>query len=365
MPEVRLVGVSKRFGDVVAVDHVDLEIGDGEYFSLLGPSGCGKTTTLRIIAGLVQPDEGEVYIDGRLVNDVPPEDRNVGFVFQHFEIFPFMTVFDNVAYPLRIVGTPEPEVEERVWKVLDMVELRYAADRYPRDLSAPELQKCGIARALVRGSKLLLLDEPLGALDPEVRKKFREMLRGLVKEHGLTAVHVTHDQEEAMAISDRIAIMRRGRIIQVGSPMELYLRPKTIFVANFMGETNFLEAIVVSSSEEGSELRLRGGIPIKVKVSYPEIGARVIVAVREEALKTSKEPFDANSIEGRAVSSAFLGRFVRHRVELVNGEFIKVREPSTSSRPYRRGERVYVYFPPSKMLVYPYPPDLMDELSLT
>lgn len=364
MPDVRLVDVTKRYGEVVAVEHLNLHIREGEYFTLLGPSGCGKTTTLRIVAGLTEPDEGEVYIDGRNVSGVPPEDRNIGLVFQHFEIFPFMTVYENVAYSLTLQGLDEEDIERRLYQALEVAGLSEAADKYPQELGAPELQRCGIARALAKGSKLLLLDEPLGALDPETRERFRFTLRSLVKGQGLTAIHVTHDQGEAMAIADRVAVFRRGRVLQVGGPLELYDRPASIFVANFVGETNFLEG-VVERSEERTLVRLRGDLLIEAGESGLEAGSRVIIGVRRENMSMgSMRDEGVNNLPGRVVRAAFLGKLIRYRIELDNGDFIEIKRPTRMGEVFEEGERVYVLFPAGKVLVYPYPRDLRYELAL-
>lgn len=364
MADVNLVNVSKRYGDVVAVDRLNLHIKDGEYFVLLGPSGCGKTTTLRIIAGLTAPDEGEVYINNEDVSGVPPEDRNLGLVFQHFEIFPFMSVYENVAYSLTIQGVDEEEIDRSVYHTLEVAGLLEAADKYPQELSTPELQRCGIARAIARGSQLLLLDEPLGSLDANARERFRFTLRSLVKGRGFTAIHVTHDQLEAMAIADRIAVFRRGRILQVGEPLELYERPATIFVANFVGETNFLEGIV-ERSNEGTTIRLRGGFMIGAGESILEPGSRAVIGVRRE--NTLIKPIDskaANCLPGMVVRAAFLGKLIRYMVELDNGDFIEIKQPTRMGKVFKEGERVHVVLPAEKVLIYPYPKDMRDDLAL-
>jgi len=364
MPDVRLVNVTKRFDDVVAVDRLNLHVRNGEYFVFLGPSGCGKTTTLRIVAGLTEPTEGEVYIEDRNVSEVPPEDRNIGLVFQHFEVFPFMTVYDNVAYSLTIQGLDDEEIDKRVHQALEVTGLNDVADNYPNNLSAPELQRCSIARVLAGGSRLLLLDEPLGSLDPKTRERFRFTLRSIVKGRGLTAIHVTHDQEEAMAIADRIAVFREGRILQVGSPVELYERPASIFVANFVGETNFLEGIV--EKREGKTLvRLRGDLLIEAAESEFDAGSRAVVAVRRENmfLSSSREK-GVNSLLGHVVRAAFLGKLVRYRIELENGDFIEVKQPTRTGEIFEEGESVHIIFSPEKVLVYRYPKDLFHELAL-
>jgi len=256
MPKIQLKGVTKRFGKkILAVDNVSLEIQDKEYFSLIGPSGCGKTTLLRMIAGLIQPTKGEIYIDDTLVNDVPPEDRGIGFVFQTYALFPHMNVFDNVTYGPRVKAWEAKRAASLGRETLEMVKLDKRADAYPHELSGGMMQRVAVARALAAGSKILLLDEPLGALDAKIRNELRYEIKRLVEDLGLTAIHVTHDQAEAMAISDRIAVMKKGRILQVGTPYELYMNPQQIFIANFIGESNFLEGRVIGMEDDKTTVR--------------------------------------------------------------------------------------------------------------
>jgi len=364
MTDVKLMNVKKRYGEVIALDRISLHVKDGEYFVLLGPSGCGKTTTLRIIAGLTAPDEGEVYIDNKDVSGIPPENRDLGLVFQHFEIFPFMTVYENVAYSLTIKGVDEEEIDKNVYHTLEVADLLEAADKYPQELNTPELQRCGIARAITKGSQLLLLDEPLGSLDVDARERFRFTLRRLVKGRGFTAIHVTHDQLEAMAIADRIAVFRRGKIIQVGDPLELYERPATIFVANFIGETNFLEGIV-ERRNEGTTLRLRGDFLIKAGESLLEPGTRAVIGVRREnTLIVPSDDGAANSIPGMVIRAVFLGKIVRYTVELENGDFIEIKQPTRTEKAFKEGEKVHVALPVEKVLIYPYPENMQYELAL-
>ncbi len=360
-----MVNITKRYGKIVAADKVNLHVKDGEYFTLLGPSGCGKTTTLRAIAGLVYPDEGEAYIGDRLVTHLPPEDRGIGFVFQHFEIFPFMTVLENVAYGPNIRGWNLEKAEEEVWEALEIVGLADRADMYPRELGAPGLQRCGIARALATGARLLLFDEPIGAMDAKVRMQFRNELRRVVKEGGLTAVHVTHDQEEAMVISDRIAVMRRGRVLQVGSPLELYAHPDNIFVANFVGETDFLEGTVKEKDEKGCVIELYGGSLIRTMDKAKSEGEKVVVGIRRENFKIDKgKRRIVNAIYGRFRRSAFMGTHLRHEVRLDNGSSIEVKEPMATAHSLASNDRVTVSFPPGYALVYKYPENLKFELAL-
>lgn len=288
MPDVRLVNVTKTFGKIVAVDCINLHIHDKEYFSLLGPSGCGKTTMLRLVAGLVQPDEGEIYIGDKLVNDAPPEDRDIGFVFQTFALFPHMNAWDNVIYGPRVKGFDMEKADTIGHEVLEMVRLHERLDAFPNELSGGMMQRIAVARALAAGAKLLLLDEPLGQLDAKVRKELRYEIRRMVRDLDLTAIHVTHDQSEAMAISDRIAVIKKGKVLQVGTPEELYMNPKSIFVAHFIGESNFLEGYVSSISSKGAIIELRGGIKVQTVNKGIKKGERMVLAIRPETFVVKK-----------------------------------------------------------------------------
>lgn len=239
MARVKLEKVVKRYGRVVAVDHVDLNIVDGEFFSLLGPSGCGKTTTLRLIAGLEFPDEGFIYIDDKVVNNVHPKDRDVAMVFQNYALYPHMTVFENIAFPLesrrKALGLSKEEIRKRVLETARFLGIEELLERYPSQLSGGQQQRVALARALVRKPKVWLLDEPLSNLDAKLRVLMRGELKRLQKQLGITTIYVTHDQVEAMSMADRIAVMNKGRVAQVGSPDELYARPADTFVATFIG----------------------------------------------------------------------------------------------------------------------------------
>jgi spermidine/putrescine transport system ATP-binding protein len=255
---VELREVSKRFGEVEAVHQVSLQIREGEFFSLLGPSGCGKTTTLRMIAGFERPDAGEILIRGQRMNEVPPFHRPVNTVFQHYALFPHMTVFENVAFGLEMKRLPREEIRRRVAEALRLVRLTGLENRYPRQLSGGQQQRVALARALVNRPAVLLLDEPLGALDLKLRKEMQLELKNLQHQVGITFIYVTHDQEEAMTMSDRIAVMNQGRVLQVGTPVEIYERPATRFVADFIGETNFLEGRLVAFEEGYARVEVEG-----------------------------------------------------------------------------------------------------------
>ncbi len=366
MPDVRLVNVTKRFGKIVAVDNVSLHIKDKEYFSILGPSGCGKTTLLRLIAGLIEPDEGEVYIGDRLVNKVPPEDRDIGFVFQTFALFPHMNAWENVTYGPRVKGFDMKKAERIGHEVLEMVRLHERLDAFPHELSGGMMQRIAVARALAAGAKLLLLDEPLGHLDAKVRNELRYEIRRMTKDLELTAIHVTHDQSEAMAISDRIAVMKKGKVLQVGTPQELYMNPKSIFVAHFIGGANFLEGFIVEASDKMATIELRGGVKVQAVNKGLGKGERVILAVRPEVftIKRGKSRSE-NAIFGVVERFAFEGTNLRYEIRLENQDLIVVVTPSLSCEWFNMGEKVALSFQPESAHLFTYPEaGLREELAV-
>ena len=356
MPDVHVENVTKRFGKLVAVNDVSLHINDKEYFALLGPSGCGKTTLLRLIAGLIQPDKGEIYIGGKLVNDVPPEDRDIGFVFQTFALFPHMNAWNNVIYGPRVKGFDMKKAGTIGHEVLEMVRLHERLDAFPNELSGGMMQRIAVARALAAGAKLLLLDEPLGQLDAKVRNELRYEIRRMTKDLGLTAIHVTHDQSEAMAISDRIAVMKKGTLKQVGTPSELYMSPKNVFVANFIGESNFLEGYVVRKSGEEITTELRGGIRVQSASNDVKKGERVVLAIRPETFVVGKgTEREMNSILGTVERVTFEGTNIRYEIRLQNQDLIVIVKPSIIGEWFKLDERITVSFPSTKAHLFSYP----------
>lgn len=368
MPKIQLKGVTKRFGKkILAVDNVSLEIQDKEYFSLIGPSGCGKTTLLRMIAGLIQPTKGEIYIDDTLINDVPPEDRGIGFVFQTYALFPHMNVFDNVTYGPRVKAWEEKRAASLGRETLEMVKLDKRANAYPHELSGGMMQRVAVARALAAGSKTLLLDEPLGALDAKIRNELRYEIRRLVEDLGLTAIHVTHDQAEAMAISDRIAVMKKGRIFQVGTPYELYMNPQQIFIANFIGESNFLEGRVIGVEDDKAIVKLRGDLKVgATKNETSQIDERIVLAVRPEAFEIVKGRRKlVNELNGVIEKVRFEGTDIRYEIRLANDDSIVVVRPSLGGEWLKEADEVTVGFSPEKSQMFLYPPKgLMAELEV-
>ena len=351
---VEIKGVTKRFGDVVAVADFSLEVQRGELVTLLGPSGCGKTTTLRIVAGFERPDSGRVFIFSREVTNVPPEKRDVGMVFQNYALFPHMTVFQNVAFPMRIAKRPKREIREKVREYLALVRLEGLEGRYVTQLSGGQKQRVALARALARSPKILLLDEPLSALDAKIRIQLREEIRQLQQKLGITTLYVTHDQEEALSISDRIVVMNEGNIEQVGVPTEIYFRPRTLFVASFVGTMNFFTGTTVATGEEiklkWHELLL--SLPPGVDVRP---GEEVSVGVRPERLSLAFDKADIppgyNVIPGDVSFVTFLGSTMRVEVVLVDGTKVKIDLPTKEGINPRQAQKVYLCFPPGDAVV--------------
>jgi spermidine/putrescine ABC transporter ATP-binding subunit len=305
--DVALRGLAKRYGATRALDDVSLEIAPGEFFTLLGPSGCGKTTTLRAVAGFVTPDAGDVLIRGARVNDVPAHRRHVGLVFQSYALFPHRTVRQNVAFGLRMQGTPRAEIDRLVHEALTLVQLPGHGDRYPRELSGGEQQRVALARALVTRPAVLLLDEPLGALDKKLRDHMKIELKRLQRDIGVTTIYVTHDQEEALTMSDRVAVMRAGRVEQVGAPREIYETPQTVFVAGFIGNTN-----LIAGRSRGGAVVECGGVTIATASAVPAAGAPVTVAVRPERIRLNETDGLDNQLPATVAHVVYQGETVRY-----------------------------------------------------
>jgi thiamine transport system ATP-binding protein len=310
---VELDGVSKRYGETAALSDVSLTVEDGEFFTLVGPSGCGKTTTLRLLAGFEPPTEGTIRFDGESMRGVAPEDRDIGLVFQSYALFPHMTVAENVAYGLEFSEPPGgASVDERVAELLELVGLEGFEDRDPTELSGGQQQRVALARALAPGPELLLLDEPMSALDARLRERLRREVRSIQSELGVTTVYVTHDQAEALAVSDRLAVLSAGRVEQVGEPRALYRRPRSRFIADFVGENNVFEGTAVA---EGTD-RGAGGTTVRVRegtfgIADDASEERVTFCVRPEAFDPDER---RNRITGRVLDSEFLGERTRVRL---------------------------------------------------
>jgi spermidine/putrescine transport system ATP-binding protein len=350
---VELRNVWKRFpgpgGEVVtAVRNVTLQIRDGEFFALLGPSGCGKTTSLRMIAGFELPTEGEIFIHGRPMGHTPPFQRPVNTVFQNYALFPHMTIGENVAFGLQMDRAPKSEIAHRVQEALKMVRLPGYENRRVRQLSGGQQQRVALARALVKRPEVLLLDEPLGALDLKLRKEMQLELKRLQREVGITFVYVTHDQEEALTMSDRIAVMSGGEALQVGDANEIYERPNCRFVADFIGETNFLDGRVALQNGRQATVTLPGGLEVHAETEEPlPIGAEVSVAVRPEKVNLGVREGADNQFSGSVESVVYIGTDTHYDVRLLGEQRLRVREQNhlPGSRPLaREGDRVTVNF---------------------
>lgn len=314
---VNIEGVVKRFGDTLAVDHVTLRIEPGDLFFLLGPSGCGKTTLLRSVAGFVTPDEGRVRLDDEDITDQPPHLRDTGMVFQSYALWPHLTVAQNVAFGLEMRRLPRAEIRRRVDEALATVRMTDRASHRPNQLSGGQQQRVALARALVVQPRCLLLDEPLSNLDAKLRLEMRGEIRRICKRAGLTSIYVTHDQKEALSIADRIAVMRDGRIVQAGTPLELYRRPASAFVAGFIGEANFLDGRVVCVEPDRTVVGTAAGTWTCAPVSSVAPGASVRLCIRPEALRFDDPPADApNQFAGRLHDTVYLGEVAQHQFHL-------------------------------------------------
>ncbi|HEY5730524.1 MAG TPA: ABC transporter ATP-binding protein [Anaerolineales bacterium] len=350
---VEMQDVLKQFitpegGILSAVDQVTMQIKDGEFFSLLGPSGCGKTTSLRMIAGFELPTAGSILIHGKEMSQVPAHLRPVNTVFQQYALFPHMTVEQNIGFGLEMKGVGKAERSKRVSEALEMVRLPGMEMRRAKQLSGGQQQRIALARALVNKPEVLLLDEPLGALDLKLRKEMQLELKTLQREVGITFIYVTHDQEEALTMSDRIAVMNKGKVLQIGLPEEIYERPADKFVADFIGETNFLDGVVKGQNGKVVEIELTGTGMIRVESSRTfTSGQQVSVAVRPEKLRLNSEIHDGNSINGRVEDVIYIGTDTQYGVRFAGGQKARVREQNLTQAQKiiaKSGEEVAVSF---------------------
>ena len=349
MSFIKLDHLRKSFGNTAVVHDFDLAIEKGEFVSLLGPSGCGKTTVLRMIAGFETASGGHIRIDGKEVTHLPPAKRNVGMVFQAYALFPNMTVADNIAFGLKVAGRPATEIAARVATMLDLIKLPDLGKRYPYQLSGGQQQRVALARALAVQPQVLLLDEPLSALDAKIRVSLREEIRAVQRALQITTIFVTHDQEEALSMSDRIVVMNNGRAEQVGTPFEIYNTPRTRFAANFVGTLSTLNAFVADAAAgritiDGQPLATTGNL------KGAEKGASIGIALRPEAFRLG-EGGGSNTLSGIVEDVAFLGAIVRLRIRLAEQVFSMDTFNQPSVKPPAVGERVSVSFTPTDMLV--------------
>ena len=396
MPSIRVVSLTKRFGKIIALDKVSFYVKNGEYIGILGPSGCGKTTLIKCIAGIWKQSKGHVYIGEKLVDGIPPEDRGIGYVFQNIALFPHMNVRENIGYGLRVKQVDAEESRRLVSEMIALIKFNADPHEYPRELSGGMQQKVAVARALASRTELLLLDEPLSALDALVRVELRYELKRLVKELKLTAIHITHDQEEVMSVADKIIIMKKGQVVEIGTPERLYFKPRTLFTANFLGEANFLEGRVARIENNTLTLRLRNEQLIEAHLKKEETektetsdedgtskrkgkptdtnfvqNMLVVAAIRPEFVQIARNTGKRiagklNDLPGRVTKTIFSGGTVRCDVSLGNGDHLMCRITGDDSAGHLKiGEEVLVSLDADEILVYPYPRiGLEKEISL-
>ena len=348
---LKLENISKIYGKLYAVNSINLDVYDGEFLTLLGPSGCGKTTTLRMIAGFEIPDEGNLVYDGKIINNYIPQKRNFGIVFQSYALFPHMKVRENIAFGLKMHKYPKEKMNERITSLLDLVGLLEHGEKYPPQLSGGMQQRVALARALAPSPELILLDEPLSALDAKIRVKLRAEIKQLQVELGITTVYVTHDQEEALSISDRVVVMKHGIIEQVDKPIDIYKKPVSRYVADFVGTSNFFEGEITDSFVKGKDFLIKVG-------SAGGLKGQVSAAVRPEKIEflkniSEKEVEKTNIFEGKLTVIVFLGLMVRLVVRIGTMDVIvDYLEKRFEDLGIKRGDLIKLYFPPDVFTVY-------------
>jgi spermidine/putrescine ABC transporter ATP-binding subunit len=355
MAILKVNNLSKNFGKVKAVQEVSFEATEGKVLSLLGPSGCGKTTTLRCIAGFENPDRGEIYLDDRKITPIPPEKRGIGMVFQSYALWPHMTVYGNLAFGLQIRKVPKDEITKKIKKVLGMVQLEGYENRYPRQMSGGQQQRIAMARALVFEPDIMLLDEPLSNLDAQLREEMRFEFTELQKKLGITAVYVTHDQAEALVISDKIVILDQGKIVQSGTPKEIYSNPKNKFVAGFIAVTSFIEGKIDSFTEEKKKVTVKtdDGLIIHSFNHSFDIGQKVSVAIRMNVIKfiqdeNKSDKSKVNIFKGKIIQSSYLGNTIDYKIRMGKWE---IRTNAEAKYDFKLGEEVTFHLPPEDIIV--------------
>jgi iron(III) transport system ATP-binding protein len=354
MPALRLERIVKRYGKVKAVDDLSLEVKEGELLTLLGPSGCGKTTVLRCVSGFVRPDDGQIYLGERKITEIPTEKRRIGLVFQNYALWPHMTVFDNLAFGLQIKRLTKDVIKQKVERSLALVQLGGLEDRFPRQLSGGQQQRVALARALVLEPDILLLDEPLSNLDALLREQMRFEIAQIHKHSGITTIYVTHDQTEAMVISDRIAVMEKGRIMQLGNPLEIYSKPANKFVAGFMGTTNFLHGKIAKIDMDYAVVTTEDGLAITGRGHNIEKGAEVDVAIRPESIKflSPSEGTDRgnepNVIEVEVARASYVGELIDYQLKIKN-HLIRAKGEVRTARSV--GARIHIKLDPDQLAV--------------
>jgi len=357
MPKLEITGVSKDYGNIHALNDVSLHVEDKEYVCVIGPSGCGKSTLIRCISGIEQPSSGEIYVDGKSVKKTLIEDRKIGYVFQDIALFPHLTVRDNLAYGLAVRQTPTNEMRTVTNEMLGLINMRDRAGSLPNELSGGAQQKVAVGRAIATGAHLFLLDEPLGALDAIVRTELRYELRKLASDLGLTVIHVTHDQEEALSIADRVVIMKNGRIIEVGRPAEIYHHPKALFTANFVGETNLIEGTV--SKVEGALCTIDIlNHHVSLQCHRKHVGQRIVISIRPESVLLS--PQTEEGWEGRVKQVAFLGSLNRYVIDVGGIDVVSEISTAEYNTNFGVGETVSLFLEEANMTLFDYPEEGLE-----
>lgn len=353
MSLLKLENIEKNYGNLKAVDNLSLEVQDGELVTLLGPSGCGKTTTLRCVSGFLQPEKGAIYIGDRDITYIPPEKRGIGLVFQNYALWPHMTVRENLAFGLQLKKLEKKTIENKVKQLLETVRLSGMESRYPRELSGGQQQRVALARALILEPDILLLDEPLSNLDALLREQMRFEIAHIHKEFKITTIYVTHDQTEAMVISDRIVLLNKGQIMQQGPPEEIYSRPANKFVAGFMGTTNFVEGRLVFSENKFSTIVTDDGIEIKGRRCDAAIDSRVAIAIRPENVEFTGESFfsekNVNLLKVRVERASYVGEMMDYELKLGEQHIIRSRGPV--GRRLTPGEKASIIVNPEEISI--------------
>jgi ABC-type Fe3+/spermidine/putrescine transport system ATPase subunit len=356
MPQIVISNLRKVFGDLVAIDSLDLTVKDGEYLTILGPTGAGKTTLLRLIAGLDSQTSGSITIDGRCVDELPPEERMVTFLSQTYSLFPHMNAWQNTTFGPIARGWESEKVNIIGREMLEMVHLYDRKDALPHELSGGMQQRNALARALCADARILLLDEPLRALDARLRLDLRYELKKLVKDMGMTAIHVTHDQEEALTISDRIIMLKEGKVIQSGKPEDMFNKPASPFIHHFIGEANFMEGTLTGKGANSSKLTGQSGRTYEVAATELKVGSKAVAGIKTEFTILEKEAKDGvNDFPGIIERKLFLGRFTDFELMLDNGHSVHARLPSSIAHKFNEGDKVNVHFDPERLLVFPVP----------
>lgn len=357
MPGLRLQGISKRFRDVVALDRIDLEVADGEYLVILGPTGAGKTTLLKVITGLLRQDQGHVSLDDRPLDDVPPEERGIAYLPQTYSLFNHLTVWDNAVFGPTVKGWPPARVETVGREVLDLVRLFDRRTSFPRELSGGMQQRVALCRALAANADILLLDEPLRALDARLRIELRRELKELASQLGITTLHVTHDQDEALSVADRILVLRAGRVRQISSPREVYEHPVDPFVAHFVGEANLFEGTVSDVGPDSAYVQVKEGVRLAAAPGGAKVGEAIVLGVKADRCTLSAEDDRENSIRATVRRVLFGGKHTTFEVDLEDLGAAKVKMPSVLAGRFSEGHEAFLSFPRQYGLIFPSPPE--------